>query len=278
MINKNSLADRIVRISREKNVDASVLYARFFFDSFLSRLSASPYRNNFVLKGGLLLSSLLGVENRSTMDMDFLLEKAKLSRDEVIKRIKQIIVIDRGDGVTFSYLSCERIRPEDIYGGFSLHLEGRLSNIRMNFSLDVAMGDPIVPGASDYDYRSILRQENFPLKAYSFESVIAEKLETILERGLTNSRSKDFYDLYLLTATNDELWGSPQLLPAFRETCAHRSYHQTKEENRKRMEDIRHSQPMRKRFDNFLSKKKYPIRVSFDAVIDQIEKLIDTLG
>lgn len=203
-INKDALSARINNLSKQRNVPASILYPRFFFDCFLTRLSQSRFKGNYVLKGGLYLSSLIGVDKRSTMDIDFLLQKEKLSQKKLIDDFKEIASMDIGDGVSFEYISTNEIRKEDIYGGYSLKFIGMLDNVRQTFSIDIATGDPVVPGPVIDDYVCLVTGEHLSLLAYSLESYISEKLETILSRANYNSRSKDFYDLYVLWKTSIE--------------------------------------------------------------------------
>ena len=201
MINKDSLKARANNISKELNIPQNVIYNRFFFDAFLSRLAISPHKDKLVLKGGLYLSSLLGIDTRVTMDIDFYLRRLSLEREKIIKLIDEIISIDIQDGITFGIVGSDNIRNDDLYGGFQITLLAKLDNIRYQFALDIATGDPIVPSEQNYDYKCLVIGETLKLKAYSLESVVAEKLETVLSKGIANSRSKDFYDLYILRKT-----------------------------------------------------------------------------
>ena len=200
-INKDSLKARVNNISNQLGISQNIVYDRFFFDTFLARLSISPYKDKFILKGGLYLSSVLGIDTRSTIDMDFYIKHLSMEKENIVKLIKNIADMDINDGVTFKVVGSSDIRLDDKYGGFQVKVVGKLDNVRYEFGIDVATGDPIVPSERNYDYKCLVTGETLPIKAYSLESVIAEKLETVLARQIANSRSKDFYDLYILRKT-----------------------------------------------------------------------------
>jgi predicted nucleotidyltransferase component of viral defense system len=197
-INKNSLQARIKNLSSQKGVPSNVILQDYFFDAFLKRLAKSQYVKNFVFKGGFLLSTTLGIDFRSTMDMDFLLTKLAMNKENIEKIFKEIAEIDVEDSIIFEFVDINDIRQEDEYGGFNVSLLGRLENIKVVVSIDIATGDPITPSSVSYNYRCLFDNEILTFVAYNFETIIAEKLQTILNRGVTNSRSKDFYDLYII--------------------------------------------------------------------------------
>ncbi|MCR5514382.1 MAG: nucleotidyl transferase AbiEii/AbiGii toxin family protein [Bacilli bacterium] len=229
-INKDSLKARANNIAKELSISQNVVYDRFFFDAFLARLAASPYKDNFVLKGGLYLSSVLGVHSRSTIDMDFHIKSLLMEKENIMKVVADITKIDLGDGIVFQVLEAGDIMPEDIYGGFQVKVTAKLDNVRHTFGIDIATGDPIVPSDRNYDYRCLVTGEVLPIKAYSLESVIAEKLETVLAKQFANSRSKDYYDLYILRKTQRDNVVLDVLKEAFKETCKYRGFSIGKEE------------------------------------------------
>lgn len=276
-MNKQSLKDRIKNLSKEMNLSPTLLYVRFFFDAFLERLVKSKYTDNFVLKGGLYLSSLVSVEKRATMDMDFLLRKLKLSQENIINCVKEIINIDNNDDVNFDYISFEPIRENDIYGGISVILDGHFANIKQRFSLDFVTGDPIINIKEKHTYKCLLTNKELRLNAYSIETFVAEKLETILSRKEDNGRSKDFYDVYII---EHEFWKTisfQNLRLAFKETCVHRLYEFNYLDALNTIKALRKSVPMHTRWEAFASKTTYANGLAFDSVLDSCEKFIDNL-
>ena len=191
-INKNSLQARIKNIRDKLDVPSNVILQNYFFDRFLMRLSKSKYSNNFIFKGGQLLSSYLGLEFRSTLDMDFCLNGFSLEKEIIFNILDEIINIDVGDLVSFEIKEISNIREIDIYGGYNVALLARLENIKTDISIDIATGDPITPNAILHSYKCLFEEKSIELNAYNFETILAEKIQTILDRGISNSRSKDF--------------------------------------------------------------------------------------
>src|SRR5574344_15426 len=275
-INKQSLQARAVSIAKEKGVLPNVVYARFFFDSFLSRLAISPFRDRFVLKGGLYLSSLYVIDNRATVDIDFLLSKMTLERNSLVEAANAVCQIDVVDGVLFRIVDISPIRPEDLYGGFRLQIQGSLENVRQVFDIDVATGDPIVPAAAPYEYQCLVTKERLSLLAYSLESVVAEKMETFLAKGLDNSRSKDLYDLYILGKFERGKMDEDVARKAFQETCSHRSFEISKEKDKRISSAIKENALSQERWARFAN-KSYAAGISDEEVMASIGDWLDFL-
>ena len=256
-INKDSLKARANNIAKELNISQNVVYDRFFFDAFLARLAASPYKNSFILKGGLYLSSVLGVHSRSTVDMDFHLKNLSMEKANITKIVGEIAKIDLGDDIVFEVLDTTDIRPQDIYGGFQVKVTAKLDNVRHTFGIDVATGDPIVPSDRNYDYRCLVTGEVLPIKTYSLESVIAEKLETVLAKQFANSRSKDYYDLYVLRKTQRDNVVPDALKEAFKEACKYRRFSIGKEEALNLIEGISKNSQINVRWQAYANRNSY---------------------
>lgn len=275
MINKDSLKARANNLSKELNITQNVVYNRFFYDAFLSRLSVSKYKNQLILKGGLYLSSLLGIDARSTMDIDFYLRKVSMEKETIIKLIEEIASIDIGDGIVFKVIGFSEIREDDLYGGFQVTLLATLDNVKYRFEIDVATGDPIVPSEQTYNYKCLVTGEVLPIKAYSLESVVAEKLETVLSRGIANSRSKDYYDLYILNKTQLVNIDNSILKNAYQQTCNYRDYSISKSEALNLIVAIKDNQLINKRWIAYGKKVKYADDLLFEDVIAAIREWID---
>jgi len=275
-INKNSLQARIKNLSSQKGVPSNVILQDYFFDAFLKRLAKSQYVENFVFKGGFLLSATLGIDFRSTMDMDFLLTKLAMNKENIEKIFKGIAEIDVDDNITFEFVDINDIRQEDEYGGFNVSLLGRLENVRVVVSIDIATGDPITPSSVSYHYRCLFDNEILTFAAYNFETIIAEKLQTILNRGVTNSRSKDFYDLYIIYKLRWNDINISTLKEAFNNTCRYRntifsSGHATEIKNQ-----IENDLSMQKRWESFLKKNEFASDISFSDTISVLNIILET--
>lgn len=275
-INKQSLQARVITIAKEKGVLPNVIYYRFFFDAFLLRLTVSSFKDRFVLKGGLYLSSLYGIDNRATVDIDFLLSKMSLEQNTLVKATEAICQIDIGDGVLFHVVNVSAIRPEDIYGGFRLQIQGNLENVRQLFDIDVATGDPIIPAEANYQYKCLVTKEIIPLLAYSLESVLAEKMETFLAKGIDNSRSKDLYDLYILNKFEREKMEKDAARIAFQETCLHRGFEVTKKQAQKTTTAILENRLCQERWERF-AKKSYASGISYEEAMESVNAWLDFL-
>lgn len=274
-INKDSLSMKAKSIAKEKGISINVVYSRYFFDCFLKRLSFSPYSEKFVLKGGLFLSSMLGIENRSTMDIDFILRKIHMDHDSVIDIMKEICQESADDNVIFQYMGDSEIKKDDIYGVFSVSIEGRLENVKQRFDIDLATADTVYPKDCDYEYQCLITGETIHLKTYSVESVIAEKMQTFLLKGILNSRTKDLYDIYVLerfVKKNDE-----SLKEAFRETCQNRRFEIDRENAMKILKSIESNVTQKKRWETYAKKMSFARNVSFDEVIVSIKHLLEVM-
>ncbi len=168
------------------------------YDRFIERLSVSKYKDNFILKGGFYLSTLFGVENGTTMDIDTAFRNANFNGETIVKMIKEIVLIEIDDNAKLSYLGIFSIRDEDEYGGFRVDIQIKIDNIKEKFHIDIATGDPITPKEINYKYKPIMGDRYVKLWAYNIETVLAEKIETILSRVELNGRMRDFYDIYLI--------------------------------------------------------------------------------
>ena len=266
-INKNALQARINNISKETGVHQNVLLKSFFFDAFLKRLSASAYADHFVFKGGFLLSSALGIALRSTMDIDFLIRQMPLDEETVSKAMKEVIAMEVGDKVKFGFRGIESIRQEDEYGGYRVTIMGRLENIKETVTIDIATGDPVVPDAVDYQYRCLFGGEVLHFRAYNFETILAEKLQTVLARGVLNSRSKDFFDLYIIHQLRWREVDERILKEAFSSTCRYRNTLFTASEANGILNQIKGDSQMEQRWNSYRRKNAFVGDVTFqDAV------------
>ena len=276
-INKNSLQARINNLSKELNVHTNVLLVSFFFDAFISRLAKSIYADKFVFKGGFYLATLLGVKNRYTADIDFLLRKESMDENRLKEIFSDIIATDADDSITFEIADISPIRDEDAYGGYSILLTGRLENVRQSFHVDVATGDPITPTDIEYSYQSLISNETIAFRAYNLETVIAEKLQTILSRGLLNSRCKDYYDIYIINQLQRKNISIPDLKKSFETTCQYRKTPFEKVESLLILEEISKSNILQNRWSNYARKASYAKDITFEATIESCKEIVDCI-
>jgi len=197
-----SLKARIKNYARENKIAAQVVLQNYMFERFLARLSRSEYKDKFVIKGGMLIAAIVGLDTRSTMDLDTTLKNLPLTKDEILKAVDTIRRIDLGDDVSFEIISIEPIRDDDPYGGYCVRIDAFYDTIKMALSVDISTGDVITPSAILYEFNGIFEEDlKIELWGYNIETVLAEKVETILRRGVFNTRPRDYYDVYILSTT-----------------------------------------------------------------------------
>ena len=259
------------------DVHANVLLVSFFFDAFISRLAKSIHADKFVFKGGFYLATLLGVKNRYTSDIDFLLRRESMDENRLREIFTDIIAIDADDSITFEISDISPIRDEDAYGGFSILLTGHLENVRQSFHVDVATGDPITPKDIEYSYQSLISNETIAFRAYNLETVVAEKLQTILFRGLLNSRCKDYYDIYIIHQLQWRKISIPDLRKSFETTCQYRKTPFEKEKSLLILEEISKSDIFQTRWKNYAKKSSFAKGITFEATIEACKEILDCI-
>lgn len=196
MINYSELFEKSKQLAKESGLTQLELYQRFMFERILERISVSKYNENFILKGGLLLSAMLGINSRSTRDMDISIKGIDVSQEKMLGILNEILSIDLNDKVRFDVVNITDIRADDEYGGNKYHLVGRLENLKVALEIDISTGDEITPKELNFEYVSIFENKKIYIDTYNIETIIAEKIETILRRGKYNIRMKDYYDVY----------------------------------------------------------------------------------
>lgn len=270
-MNSMELKDKIRNLSKERNVDFNTLLRLYMYDRFIERLSVSEYKNNFILKGGFYLSTLLGIEHRSTMDIDIAFQYATFSQNVVVEMIKNIIAIDINDHVTIDYIGINEIRDEDDYGGYRVDLEAHLENVKERFHIDIATGDPITPSEIRYHYKPLLMDKYIDVYAYTIETMLAEKIETILSRVEANSRMRDFYDIYLIYTKDFSSIRMNVLKEAIERTFKKRNYNNNPLDT---LRIIENSVIIRARWNFYRNNYKYAKEIEYDKVIKCINVLL----
>ena len=200
------LKGAIRNIAKKNNLLPQEILQMFMFERILERLSVSKYKDNFILKGGLLISSIIGITERTTMDMDTTVRGIPMEEENIKKIIQEIIKIDVEDGIVFEFVKMEPIRDDDAYNNFRVHLRAVYGKVDNPMKIDITTGDKITPAAVEYAYKMMFDDKQIPVMAYTLETILAEKYETIIRRNIGNTRARDFYDLYVLyTTRKDEI-------------------------------------------------------------------------
>ena len=212
----------IRNMAKDKSINAQIILRNFMLERLLERISLSPYRENLILKGGMLVAAMVGLDTRATMDMDTTLKGYPLTEESVRSVFADILAVSVEDHVTLTLKKLEEIRDEAEYSGIRVTLEMLLDETRQTLKVDITTGDPITPAAVDYSFRLLFEDRSIQIKAYNLETVLAEKLETIFSRSTANTRMRDFYDVYVLWNTRRSDIRFPVMKEAFERTVRKR--------------------------------------------------------
>lgn len=196
MVKSIDLKAKAKEIEKNHNLNHYEILQRFMFERILERISVSNYQDNFILKGGLLLSAMFGIDNRTTKDMDTTITGIEFSKYKMVKVLNNILSIDLNDGVKFNIVDITDIREDSEYGGNKYHIVGMLENLKVNLEIDITSGDKVTPKKLRFKYPLLFENRSILINSYNIETILAEKIETVLRRGKFNSRMKDYYDIY----------------------------------------------------------------------------------
>ena len=252
-------------------------YQLFYFERILERISKSSYRGKIILKGGLLLTSIIGDDERTTKDMDATLKGIPLTKNEVEKVFNEILNMDIDDEVLFKIISIKDIRLEDEYGGFRLNILSKLDNNKTYITVELTTGDVITPREIKYNYNSIFEDKKIPIMSYTLETILAEKFQTVVNRGLLNTRLKDFYDIYILVNTKMSELSKENLINAIKNTFKRRKTSLDFEQINEIINDLISDNNMNSLWENAVSKNSYAKNIRFEDTIDAIKQIVEIL-
>ena len=270
MINIESIKGKIRSLAEKKNLKSQEVLQIYFFERFLERLSKSKYKNNFIIKGGFLIASLIGIENRTTMDMDSTVKGIALKEERIKEIVEEIINIDVDNGIKFEIKDISYIREEDEYENFRISLIANVGKTKNPMKLDLTTGDAITPREIEYTYPFIFSKENIKIMAYPLETILAEKFETIIRRNITTTRMRDFYDLYTLYKLKKDEIKYEILKEAIERTSKKRGSQEIMKDSEEIIEDIKNDSYLRSLWDVYLSENKYIGDLTFDKVVDVV--------
>ena len=261
------LKDKIRNLAKEKGADPQVLLRIYMMERLLERVALSEYHEKLILKGGLLVSSLVGTTMRSTMDTDMTVRGATVSQDEVRNMIEAIISFPLSDGVSFLLNDISDIMDEAEYPGVRVSMTALLEGVRVPLKLDFSTGDVITPRAIEYPYKLMFEDRTVNLLSYNLETVLAEKLETIIARTTANTRMRDFYDVYILFVLYRRELKSDTLADALKATSRKRGSLSLMANAEKVLTDLHDSKEMSALWENYRSKFRYAADISWGKVL-----------
>lgn len=268
-----SLKARIRNIAKQKNIPAQVILQNYMFERLLVRLSVSEYKEKFVLKGGMLVAAIVGLDNRATMDMDTTLKNLPLTPEAIRNALEQICSISLDDDVSFEIGDISPIREDDLYGGYRVMVKAKLDTMLTPLSIDVSTGDVMTPDAIQYNFSEIFDDEkSYELWAYNIETVMAEKVETILRRGVFNTRPRDFYDTYILATT--QKFNMQLFLEALKATANHRGTTEQIADVKGILKNIQESLELQKMWSKYRKQFAYAKDIEYEQIMEVLRTLM----
>lgn len=269
------LKDLIRNIAKGDSGKSQLLIRNYAMERFLERVALSKYKDNFILKGGMLVSAMVGLQNRATMDIDTTIRNLPLDVEHARQIVEEIAAVPIDDNIRFEIKDVSNIMDEAEYGGVRLSLDAFLDTTKIPLKIDISTGDVITPAEITYRYKLMFEQRYISLWAYTLETVLAEKIETVLSRTIFNTRLRDFYDLYILQNAGIEI-NTKTLATALKATCRKRSSERVLPEYRRILDEIEANFTMREFWESYQKKNSYAAGIQWETVMNAIRALCDS--
>ena len=266
---------RIKSVAKQNNADARTLMRIYMMERFLERLAQSEYRDNFIIKGGILVTAMIGVVHRSTMDIDTSMKNLNLSAEDALRVVNQVKDIDLDDGVSFEVKDVSNIMDEMEYPGIRVTMNANVGRLITPLKIDISTGDVITPRAIEFNYDLLLEDRSISLWSYNLETILAEKLQTVLARGILNTRMRDFYDIRMLLDTYEDKVNKAVLKDAFAATCKKRGTNHLQEQAEEIIKIIEADEQLQVLWRAYQKKYSYAAEIDYASVIRDVRKLMD---
>lgn len=266
---------RIKSVAKQNNADARTLMRIYMMERFLERLAQSEYRDNFIIKGGILVTAMIGVAHRSTMDIDTSMKNLNLSAEDALRVVNQVKDIDLDDGVSFEVKDVSNIMDEMEYPGIRVTMNANVGKLITPLKIDISTGDVITPRAIEFNYDLLLEDRSISLWSYNLETILAEKLQTVLARGILNTRMRDFYDIRMLLDTYEDKVNKAVLKDAFAATCKKRGTDHLQEQAEEIIKIIEADEQLQVLWRAYQKKYSYAADIDYASVIRGVRKLMD---
>lgn len=276
--NPMSLKAIINNIAKENKVSAQSVLQTYMLERFLERISVSEYKDNFILKGGMLISAMLGIDSRTTMDMDTTIKGFKLTEESISKIINEICNISLDDEVTFEVQKVDLIREDDDYGGYRVTFKANyMKSMPVIMKIDITTGDKITYKEIEYTFSLMIEDRKIKIWSYNIETVIAEKFESIIKRGILGTRVRDYYDVYMLLNTQKKNIDFDTLKIAIYATAEHRDTLNIIKDWNKSVEQLENSDIMKKQWERYQKDNFYAKDIKYEDLIKSLKKIGEIL-
>ncbi len=277
MKNAMQLKAIIKNLAKEKHISAQLVMQNFMLERLLERISVSKYQQNFILKGGFLIAAMVGLDTRATMDMDATIKGLPVNEQTIREMFGEICKIELDDDVLFSFRSIGEIREGDEYTGYRVSLSANYPPMAVPLKLDITTGDRITPKEIEYRFKLLLEDRSISVLAYNLETIMAEKLETVISRGDQNTRPRDYYDIYILAKLQYSNINLDRLKEALSATTEKRGSSIVVKDYRRIMNAVKNSEVMQRQWNNYQKDFDYAIDILFEDVCDVVVKLMGDL-
>ena len=272
-ITPEQLKGRIRNIAKENKADARTLLRLYMMEHFLERVASSQYKNNFIIKGGILVTAMIGVAHRSTMDIDTSIKNQNLSIKDASRIVNEIKDIDLNDGIVFEVKEVLQIMDEMEYPGIRFTMNAVMGKLVTPIKIDISTGDAITPNAIEYQYKLLLDNRSIQLLSYNLETMLSEKLQTVLARGVLNTRMRDFYDIEMLLSIYGKDIDTDILKKAFEATCQKRGTIYLREQSTDIISTISNDKEMHSRWELYQKKFPYAANINYEDIMESIKHL-----
>ena len=277
MKNAMQLKAILKNMAKKKNISAQLVLQNYMLERLLERVSVSKYRNNFILKGGFLIAAMVGLDTRATMDMDATLKGYPVNEETVRKMFEEICAIELNDDVTFAFRQIGEIREGDEYTGYRVALAANYPPLAVPLKLDITTGDKITQREIEYSFKLLLEDRSISILAYNLETILAEKLETVISRSDQNTRPRDYYDIYVLTKLQAHNIDLPSLKEALAATCGKRGSAEIVKGYIAIMERVKSSTVMQEQWVKYQQEFDYASDIPFDDTCDTVVRIMKSL-
>lgn len=267
----------INKMAKEKHIPAQLVMQNYMLERLLERIAHSRYQSNFILKGGLLIASMVGLHSRATMDMDATIRNHPVNENSIKTMFEEIVSIPIDDDISFSFQGVGEIRKNDAYGGYRISLTANFPPMKVPLKLDITTGDKITPEAVEYKYPMMFSNGTLEIFAYNLETILAEKLETVISRGDQNTRPRDFYDIFILSKLKGNMINLDTLRRALSETSRKRNSSDLIPQYRSIVEQVIESTAMQQHWKTYQRDYEYAREVEFSLACETIIKIMDSI-
>lgn len=275
--NTTQLKARVNSMAKEAGIPAQALMQSYLLERLLERLSRSKWRNNVIIKGGVLISSLVGVRSRTTMDLDTTVRGFALTHESAERAFRDIVTVQADDDWKFEFDRTEDIRETDEYAGIRVYLKGIYAPMVVPLTVDVTTGDRITPDAVEYSYPLLFDEGDISLMAYPIETVLAEKLETVVSRGVANTRPRDFYDIHVLLRVKRSDIDMETLRNALASTCEKRNSQAAIERWAEVLDDVAGDAVMQAQWVRYVRKNPFAKGISLQECCKTAKAVLEEL-